>query len=281
MPFDYTSGNPDNLAGGGPARMIDIQGPFYDLRTWLNSATGGGGGTSSASGVLAAAQILDVGLLNQRRAGRQLTNADFTSLGLSVPLGLWNLGDLTDVSGNGRVLSNKGSVTFAGGINGVATTAAQFTGSTGQALYIADAGANDPFRIRTGSWGCWFRTAKRGVSQYARVQVSIATAVSVSWAWLNHDHCCNATNVCVSIDGFNGLAPLAVSVTCVMTAGISLVAHLPTGQRFAALCGWRARGYARGQRPLFATRRIATGQRRRLTAPTPGRPPAVPALRPR
>jgi hypothetical protein len=65
--------------------MIDIQGPFYDLRTWLNSATGGGGGASSASGVLAAAPMLDVGMLNQRRAGRQLTLADFTALGLSVP----------------------------------------------------------------------------------------------------------------------------------------------------------------------------------------------------
>jgi hypothetical protein len=54
-------------------------------------------------------------------------------------------------------------VTFAPGINGAATTAAQFTGSTAQALYIADTGAADPFRITTGSWGCWFRTAKRGV----------------------------------------------------------------------------------------------------------------------
>src|SRR3954465_3419722 len=154
MPSDYTSGNPDNLVGGGPARMIDIQGPLYDLRTWLNSATGGGGGASSASGVLAAAQILDVGLLNQRRAGRQLTNADFTSLGLSVPLGLWNLGDLTDVSGNGRVLANKGAVPFGTGINGNPTTAAVFSGSTGQALYVADTGAADPLRIKTGSFGC-------------------------------------------------------------------------------------------------------------------------------
>src|SRR4051812_25457850 len=165
MPFDYTSGNPDNLVGGGPARMQDIQGPFFDIRAWLNSASGGGSGGGVALAVLSAAQVLDVGVLNQRRAGRQLTDADFTSLGLAVPLGLWNLGDLTDVSGNGRVLANKGAVPFGTGINGNPTTAAVFSGSTGQALYVADTGAADPLRIKTGSFGCWCRTAKRGVAQ--------------------------------------------------------------------------------------------------------------------
>jgi hypothetical protein len=131
MPFDYTSGNPDNLAGGGPARMQDIQGPFYDLRAYLNSAVGRrrrrrhlGAGRQRP--------VLDVGALNQRRAGRQLAPAQFTALGLSVPLGLWNLGDLTDISGNGRVLSNKGAVTFGAGINGLATTAAVFSARPGR-----------------------------------------------------------------------------------------------------------------------------------------------------
>lgn len=36
-PFDYTSGNPDDLVGGGEASMTDIQGPFYDLESYLNS----------------------------------------------------------------------------------------------------------------------------------------------------------------------------------------------------------------------------------------------------
>jgi microcystin-dependent protein len=35
--FDYSSGNPDNLTGNSPADMGDIQGPFYDIRNWLNS----------------------------------------------------------------------------------------------------------------------------------------------------------------------------------------------------------------------------------------------------
>jgi hypothetical protein len=110
--------------------------------------------------------VLDVGMAGQVRAGRQLVATDFTALGLSAPRGLWNLSDLTDASGNGRALVNKGAVTFANGINGAATTAAQFTGSTAQALYILDNGtAADPFRITTGSWGCWFRTAKRGTVQ--------------------------------------------------------------------------------------------------------------------
>jgi hypothetical protein len=107
----------------------------------------------------------DVGQPAQARAGRQLALSDFTNLGLSAPRGLWNLSDLTDISGNGRTLTNKGAVGFGVGINGAAATAAQFTGSTSQALYIADTGAADPFRIGTGSWGCWFRTAKRSSSQ--------------------------------------------------------------------------------------------------------------------
>jgi hypothetical protein len=109
--------------------------------------------------------VLDVGMTGQVRAGRQLALADFTDLGLSAPAGLWNLSNLTDASGNGRTLTNKGAVPFDTGINGTAATAARFTGSTAQALYIADTGAADPFRIKTGSWGCWFRTAKRSTLQ--------------------------------------------------------------------------------------------------------------------
>lgn len=116
--------------------------------------------------VLAAIPVLDVGVLNQIRAGRQLTAVDFTNMGLSAPLGLWNLSDLTDASGNGRALINKGGVVFGTGINGGNNTAAQFTGDPAKALYIADVGAADPFRIRTGSIGCWVKTGKKtGASQ--------------------------------------------------------------------------------------------------------------------
>lgn len=111
--------------------------------------------------VLAAKQILDVGVLNQIRAGRQLSPADFANIGLSAPLGLWNLSDLSDASGNGRALNNKGAVPFDVGINGLATTAVKFVGSAAQALYIPDTGAADPFRIKTGSVGFWFKTTKR------------------------------------------------------------------------------------------------------------------------
>ena len=124
-----------------------------------------GNDTRAGGSAGTALPILDVGVLGQIRAGRQLTAADFTNLGLSAPLGLWNLSDLTDASGNGRALTNKGAVPFGPGINGVASSAAVFAGSTGQALYISDTGASDPFRIRTGSWGCWFRTAKRGTPE--------------------------------------------------------------------------------------------------------------------
>src|SRR3954469_18933277 len=163
MPFDYSSGNPDNLVGGLPAQMKDIQGPFYDLRAYLNSLTPGGGGGGGSS-LVVSSPVGEVGQVNQCRAGRQLALSDFTNLGLSAPRGLWNLSDLTDASGNARALTNKGTVTFSPGVNGAVTTAAQFAGSTAQALYIADTGAADPFRITTGSWGCWFRTAKRGTT---------------------------------------------------------------------------------------------------------------------
>jgi hypothetical protein len=111
-------------------------------------------------------QVRDVGQAGQIRAGRVLTAADFTAIGLSAPAGLWNLSDLTDASGNARALANKGAVPFTRGISGAATEAAQFAGSTAQALYVADSGAADSFRIRNGSWGAWFRTAKRGSGQF-------------------------------------------------------------------------------------------------------------------
>lgn len=116
-------------------------------------------------GIVAPRQILDVGMVGQTRAGRQLSASDFTDCGAQAPLALWNLSDLTDASGNGRSLSNKGSVPFGAGVEGAASTAAVFSGSTAQALYLADSGGADPFRIRTGSWGAWHRSAKSGTDQ--------------------------------------------------------------------------------------------------------------------
>jgi hypothetical protein len=142
---------------------------YWNGTTWVTSGTPTG---VAGTPILTGANILDVGVSGQIRAGRQLTAGDFTALGLSAPRGLWNLSDLTDASGNGRTLTNKGTVTFASGINGTATTAAQFTGSTAQALYISDTGGADPFRIATGSVGCWFRTAKRGTYQHLLSKVN-------------------------------------------------------------------------------------------------------------
>jgi hypothetical protein len=154
----------------------DIKALADKLDALLGGGSGGGGGTGTVP--LAAAPVLNVGQVGQIRAGRQLSVADFTSLGLSSPIGLWNLSNLTNLGSDGRPLVNLGAVPFDTGINGLATTAARFSGSIGQALYTVDSGAADPFRIRTGSWGCWFRTAKRGVTQYVMSKVN-ATAVSV------------------------------------------------------------------------------------------------------
>lgn len=133
------------------------------------------------------AQVLDVGALNNRRAGRVLVPADFTDLGLQAPAVLYNLTDLTDASGNARPLTNKGAVTFGKGITGNTPEAAIFTGSVAQALYRADEAATS---IAYGSMGCWMRVAKKGVfqtvlSKYSATQKSyyVATTNSGIVAW--------------------------------------------------------------------------------------------------
>jgi hypothetical protein len=114
--------------------------------------------------VLIERAILDVGIPNQIRAGRQLALEDFTNIGLAAPAGLWNFSNaFTDSSGNNRTLIAKGAVAYARGIEGLDNAAAQFTGAN--ALFIDDTGVNDPFRLRAGSFGAWIRTAKQGVIQ--------------------------------------------------------------------------------------------------------------------
>ena len=153
--------------------------------------------------------VLDVGVLGQIRAGRQLTAADFAALGLTAPRGLWNLSDLTDASGNGRTLTNKGAVPFGPGINGVASTCAVFAGSTAQALYISDTGAADPFRITTGSFGGWFRTAKTGAAQDV-----IGKWRSPQLAWELQIASFNSVVVYVSLSGSDYYQATAVSAVC-------------------------------------------------------------------
>lgn len=131
--------------------------------------------------VVTAQPVLDVGIINQIRAGRQLSPADFTNLGLNTPLGLWNGSTVADSSGNGRNLTNKGSVPFGVGINGAAATAYSLAGSSSQGLYIVDTGAADPFRIRTGSIGIWFRSAKKATTQYLLSKLHAASGLLHSY----------------------------------------------------------------------------------------------------
>jgi hypothetical protein len=119
-----------------------------------------------SSSVVSNLPVLEPGVKGQIQCGHVLTVDDFTSLGLSTPIAIYNLGDGLDSSGNGRHLTNKGAVTFGHGITGVTPEAAVFHGGTTDALYYADTGPLDPFRIPYGSWGCWFRTAKTGVQQW-------------------------------------------------------------------------------------------------------------------
>lgn len=158
--FPTKSGAPASpFVGQAYYDLADNKFKFYNGTSFVAP----GGGPQAISGSPFA--VKDVGVSGQIRAGRSLVLADFTTnLGLNAPAGIWNLGDTSDVSGNARTLSNRGTVAFGPGITGAATEAAIFTGGD-KALYIADTGANDPFRIRTGSWGCWFRTAKKGADQ--------------------------------------------------------------------------------------------------------------------
>jgi hypothetical protein len=155
--------------------------------------------------------VSEVGQAAQCRAGRQLAASDFTALGLPAPRGLWNLSDLTDASGNARNLTNKGGVSFAPGINAVNASAAQFAGSTAQALYIADTGASDPFRITTGSWGAWFRTAKRGVIQAVLSKHGIPAGQAAYFLRLDS---ANVARASVYPDGTTEQAVVGVSDIC-------------------------------------------------------------------
>lgn len=130
--------------------------------------------------VVSERDILSVGNENQIRAGREITATDFTRMGLSAPRGLWNLSNTNDSSGNGRNLTNKGAVAFGSGITGVAASSARFNNDATQILYISDTGGSDPFRIKTGTIGCWVRITKRGVGQTI---VSKRGVSSGQWGW--------------------------------------------------------------------------------------------------
>lgn len=116
-------------------------------------------------GHVAVRDVLDPGMPGHTFAGRSLVPADWSDLGLTTPAGHYGLGGVQDTSGNGRDLVNKGAVPFGVGVEGVAATAAVFAGSTAQALWRADTGAADPFRIRTGSVSAYFRTQRGGTLQ--------------------------------------------------------------------------------------------------------------------
>lgn len=113
--------------------------------------------------------VKEIGQLNNTKAGRVFTLNDFiVNLGLSNPVGLFNLGSggtLTANLGSGGALTNKGTIPPGVGVTGNAGEAAVYSGSTSQSLFISDTGAADPFRLRTFSAGAWMRTAKKATAQ--------------------------------------------------------------------------------------------------------------------
>lgn len=161
---------------------------------------------------VATRDVKEVGQLNQTRAGRVLAVADFnTYLGMNQPVGLFNLSALTNL-GYGAALVNKGSVPFAPGIMGAAGEAALFAGSTAQALYIADVGGADPFRLKTGSVGAWQKTAKRGsvdqviVSKYRSASGNQGYALQVDDTSLPRFFCSMDGSTSPSVVGVSDVA---------------------------------------------------------------------------
>lgn len=151
---------------------------------------------------LSASQVKTVGENNQVAAGRFLVNADFTDMGLQVPAVLVNGNLLSDASGNGRPVSNKGTVSVGvPGINGsLAGGAFLYQGLTSQTIYIDDSGGADNLRIRTGSVACWFRTAKRGVQQ---ILVSKSGAAAPNFGYFLTINTSNVISAQFSYDGTN------------------------------------------------------------------------------
>ena len=100
----YVGGHSDLIAGGivGNDLILTKQGGGTVNAGNVRGPAGPTGAAGSDLAVVSSRQVLDTGITNQIRAGRQLTAADFTAMGLSAPIALYNLGSVSDSSGNGR-----------------------------------------------------------------------------------------------------------------------------------------------------------------------------------
>jgi hypothetical protein len=150
--------------------------------------------------------ISSVGVAGSKRAGRQLTLADFTTLlGVAAPIALYNMDSLNDSSGNGRTLTvTTQSPVFDTGITGAANEAARFHGSNVEGLFIADANGG-PFNFRTGTWGCWFKISNNKVS--CRL-MGKGTNVAGARSWLLSTDPSQSLKAIISSDGTNNLVLL-------------------------------------------------------------------------
>ena len=188
---------------------------WWNGSIWVD-ASGLTGPVGSWVSVLSAKKILDAGGFNGCRVGRKLAAADFSAAGLGVPIALWNMSDTSDASGNGRTLTNKGSVAvgpFSGtyGVDYNSTGAANFVGNTAQALYIPDTGSADPFRIRTGSWGCWLKTARRGDGRHV---LSRGQGTGSQYGWFLGTSVTNALYPQISLAGNDAPGVYGVTDVC-------------------------------------------------------------------
>lgn len=154
--------------------------------------------------------VLDTGLVGQTRAGRTLAASDFTDCGDANLVALYGCNGLTDGSGNSLSLTNKGSVPFGVGVEGIAASAAVFAGSSAQALYRADTGGGDPLRIQYGSVGGWYKSAFRGGANYQALISKFRVTGNQRSYWLGADTN-NLARFQISLDGTSSLIATGVS----------------------------------------------------------------------
>lgn len=145
--------------------------------------------------------LIGIGNTGSKRAGRVLTVADFTTLlGIAAPIALYNLGNAADSSGNGRNLTpTTAPVVTTRGITGAPNEAATPNGQNAAGLFTAD-GNGGPFNFRTGSFGCWFKTAKLNTSQRLMAK---GTNVSGARSWFLSVDSSLVARIMVSVDGAN------------------------------------------------------------------------------
>ena len=172
---------------GGHLILTKHDGTQFDAGTVIGPV-GPEGPVGNDLEVLTNRQIHFVGHGLQCRAGRELVVADFTDLDLSAPIALYSYtaddGGDRDTSGNNRHILVVGAPEFEEAW-GLSDTAIKLPGVTTNCIvYRLDTGTNDPFRIRVGSVGTWFKARRHPTPMVAPMLSKYGNAAGLNNYWL-------------------------------------------------------------------------------------------------